>query len=126
MQKTFKVGSIEITVQTAQSIRDELNAALISSRVQSVERTIEPKASGYYDLFGELCAHVVSHKGLPFDPLALPFSPAQDVYDAYCAFMGLHKKVLKAWESAIKEVDSDDVDFATGTAPVSEDDDPNS
>ena len=122
MQKTIKLGSIEITVQTAQTIRDELNATLISQRIQSLE---PPKGSGFYDLFGDLCAHVVSAKGLPFDPVALPLGTALDAHDAYDCFMAMHKKVKAAWTAAVKEVDQEDVDLVMGTAKLSEDADPN-
>ena len=122
MQKTFTVGPIEITVRTAQSVRDELNSLLISRRMQSLE---PPTASGYYDVFGDLCAHVVKAKGLPFDPVALPLGTAQDAHDAYDCFMAMHKKVKTAWQSACAEVDSEDVDIVTGKAPLAEDADPN-
>lgn len=123
MQKTITIGSIEITVRTAQSIRDELNADLISQRVQGLE---PPTASGYYDLFGNLCAHVVSAKGLPFDPLALPLGKREDAHAAYCQWMMMHKKVKSAWEKAVTEVDGDDVDPVIGVVALAEDADPNS
>jgi len=125
MQKTFTVGSVEITVRTAQTIRDDLNATLISDRIQTMERKTAPNASGYYDLFGKLCAHVVATRGLPFDPLALSEGTAQQAYDAYCAWMTMHKRIMNAWMAACNEVDSDDVDEATGAAPLAEDADPN-
>lgn len=122
MQKTIKLGSVEITVQTAQTIRDELNAALISKKVMS----LEPEgANGYYDLFGELCAHTVDAKGLAFDPTALADGPAVDAHAAYDCFMGMHKKLKKLWTVSMTEVDAAYSDPVTGPVPPSGDADPN-
>ncbi len=122
MQKTIKLGSVEITVATAQTIRDELASTLISRKVMSLEPT---GANGYYDLFGELCAHTVSAKGLAFDPVTLADSPAVDAHAAYDCFLGMHKKLKKLWTDAMTEVDAADSDPVTGPAPLSEDADPN-
>lgn len=123
MQKTIKLGSAEITVRTAQTIRDELNANIISTRIQG----LEPKtAAGYYDVFGNLCSHVTNSKGLPFDPTALADGTAQDAHDAYECFLSMHKKIKATWQAACNEVDADDVDVTIGPAPLSEDADPNS
>ena len=121
MQKTFKLGSIEITVQTAQTIRDEMIAAVISGRVQSANSV----SYGYFDHFGNLCAHVVKAKGLPFDPTTLIDGSAADALAAYDAFMGSHKKLDKLWTEAVKEVDAADVDPALGPDPLPDDTAPN-
>ncbi len=126
MQKTIKLGSAEITVRTAQTVRDELNANLISQRVQNIERAMNPNAGGYYDLFGNLCAHVTNSKGLAFDPTALADGTAQEAYDAYDCFLNMNKKQKNSWVDACNEVDSDDVDPATSPVKLSEDADPNS
>ena len=123
MRKTFKVGSVEITVQTAQTIRDDLKAELISQRAQSLEPN--PKAAGYWDVFGNLCAHTIEASGLPFDPVTLHEGTALDTYRAYEAWLGMHKNVRLKWQKACNEVDVEDVDPALGPEPLSEGADPN-
>ncbi len=122
MQKTIKLGSIEITVQTAQTVRDELNAIVISKKVQR----LASDSYGYWDHFGELCAHTISSSGLPFDPTALVDSTAESALSAYDWFMSGPKKLNKLWTTAITEVDAEDSDPVTGPAPLDKDADPNS
>lgn len=124
MQKTFKLGTVEITVQTAQTIRDEMIGQFISQRAQSLETN--PKALGYWDVFGDLCAHTVKSTGLPFNPVALLDGTAQDAYEAYEAWMSMHKNLRRIWQKACQEVDAADTDFALGPVPLSENADPNS
>ena len=121
MQKTFKLGSIEITVQTAQTVRDELNAIVISKKVQR----LASDSYGYYDHFGELCAHTISSSGLDFDPAALVDSPAESALSAYDWFMNAPKKLNKLWTQAVTEVDAEDTDPVSGPAPLGNDADPN-
>jgi hypothetical protein len=122
MQKTFKLGSIEITVQTAQTVRDEMNAAIISGRIQSKETG---SSVGYYDHFGDLCAHTIKSSGLPFDPTAMIDSPAEYAHSAYDWFMAAHKKLNELWTDAVKEVDAADSDPVTGPDPLPDNTDPN-
>ena len=123
MQKTITFGSIEITVQTAQTIRDELNATVIAQQASS----LEPEGSWHFcGPFGELCVHTVSAKGLPFDPAAVPHQSAKEIHDAYEQFMKLNKQVKALWTAACVQVDAADFDAATAPGPLSKDADPNS
>lgn len=122
MQKTFTFGSIEITVQTAQTIRDELNADVISQQASA----LEPVGAWHYCApFGNLCAHTVSAKGLPFDPVALPGLPAVQIHEAYQHFLTLNKRLKALWTDACNEVDKEDFDAALGPSPLAENADPN-
>jgi len=123
MQKTIKLGSAEITVRTAQTVRDELNAIIVSRRIQSLEPS---DGQGYYDLFAELCTHTMNSKGLQFDPTGLADCTAKEAHDAYEGFLLMSKKHKKQWVDACNEVDVDDVDPATSPVKPSEDADPNS
>ncbi len=123
MQKTFKLGSIEITVQTAQTIRDDLKGQIISQRAQTLEA--DRNSFGFWDTFGDLCAHTVKATGLLFDPVTLHEQTALDAHSAYETWLGMNKKLRRLWQDACREVDADDADPVLGPNPLADDADPN-
>jgi predicted GNAT family acetyltransferase len=92
---------IEIVIREA-TVEDEMRGQIIASRVQ------EPEAEGtrgVWYAFGDLCSHVVSSSGLPFDPLTLHEASAEEANAAYHAYLKLPRALGKLWKQAIDQVD---------------------
>jgi hypothetical protein len=113
----IKHRDVEIILREA-TIEDEVRSQIIANRAQELE---PDDARGIWNVFGDLCGHVASSSGLPFDPLTLHEASAQEVYAAYHAYVQLPSKLGKLWRQAVTQVDGEE---SEGPTPIG-DADPN-
>lgn len=99
--KTIKLNGIEITVRGPATVQDDLNATIISRRLQENAATGE---WGYWQIFGELCAQTESAAGLSFEPVGLEKADNAALSAAYAAFLKLPKRLKDRWQTAVNEL----------------------
>lgn len=115
----IKHRDIEITVREA-TVEDEMRGQIIANKAEEMEVL---GTRGVWVTFGELCGHVVSYSGLPFDPLTLHEASVEEVNAAYHTYLKLPGKLSRLWKQAVIQADGP-ADEAIGPTPVG-DTDPN-